>query len=355
MSEPVGAPGGRVRVVVATPLRQELCDRIAAVDPRVELVVEHDLLPPMRYPADHSGDPAFARTPEQQARFAALLASADVLYGIPGVDAAQLAAAVRSNPRLRWVQTMAAGGGSTVVAAGLSQQELDRVVFTTSAGVHGLPLAEWALFGIVAGAKELPRLLADQAGHVWRERVPARPIAGSTVVVLGLGGIGQQVARLCGALGMRVIGVSRSAAPVDGVEVHHVDALPELVGSADHIVVTLPGTPHTDGLLGADLLARVKPGVTVVNVGRGTVIDEAALIDALRDGRVGFAALDVFATEPLPAGSPLWDEPNVLVSPHTAALDVREEERIAELFCANLRAFLDGRPMTNVVDAEQGY
>lgn len=344
-----------VRVVIATPLRQELVERIAAVDPRVEVVVDHDLLPPMRYPADHAGDPAFERSPAQQERFEELLAGADVVYGIPDLDPEQIAKTVRANPGLRWLTTMAAGGGAAVAAAGLTEEELARVTFTTSAGVHGVPLAEWALFGILAGAKELPRLLADQASHTWPERVVSRPIEGSTVLVLGLGGIGEQVARLCGALGMRVLGASRSAAPVDGVEVHRVADLPQIIGEADHVVVTLPGTAQTEGLLGADLLAHVRKGVTVVNVGRGTVIDEPALIKALQDGRVGFAALDVTAVEPLPAESPLWDLPNVLLSPHTAALDAREEERIADQFCDNLRAFLAGEPMINVVDPAAGY
>ncbi|NYE02991.1 hypothetical protein BJY21_004175 [Kineosphaera limosa] len=191
----------RVRVVIATPLRPELVQRIVAVDPRVEVVVDHDLLPPMRCPADHAGDPSFRRTPEQQQRFEKMLAAADVIYGIPGVDPAQIAPTVRANPGLKWLTTMAAGGGAAVAAAGLTPEELERVTFTTSAGVHGVPLAEWALFGIMAGAKELPRLLADQAAHHWPERVVSRPIEGSTVLVLGLGGIGEQVARLSRALG----------------------------------------------------------------------------------------------------------------------------------------------------------
>lgn len=349
------SPSDTLRVVIATPLRQELVERIAGVDPRVEVCIDHDLLPPMRYPADHAGDPDFHRTPQQQQRFEQMLADADVIYGIPGVDPEQLAAAVRANPGLKWLTTMAAGGGAAVAAAGLTAQELARVTFTTSAGVHGVPLAEWAIFGIMAGAKELPRLLADQAAHTWPERVVSRPIEGSTVLVLGLGGIGEQVARLSRALGMRVLGASRSATPLDGVEVHKVSDLADIVGQADHIVVTLPGTPHTQGLVDAALLDRAKPGVTVVNVGRGTVIDEPALVAALQDGRVGFAALDVTAVEPLPGDSPLWDLPNVLISPHTAALDAREEERICDQFCDNLRAFLDGRPLINVVDPAAGY
>lgn len=345
-----------VRVVVATPLAPELCDRVAAVDPRVEVVVDQELLPPMRHPADFSGDPSFARTPDQEARFDAMCDTADVLYGIPDVDPAKLARTVAANPNLRWVQTMAAGGGSQVVAAGLADDDYARIVFTTSAGAHGIPLAEWAIFGVFCGTKDLPRLQRQQRAHEWPVRVVGRPIEGSTILVLGLGGIGQQVAKRAKALGMTVLGMKRRVEPVENVdEVHPLDDLRSIVGRADHIVVTLPGTPTTTGLLNADIFKAAQPGVTVVNVGRGTVIDEAALVDALRAGQVGFAALDVFEKEPLDASSPLWDMENVLVSPHSGGLDTREDERICEIFCENLRAFLDGAPLRNVVDPTQGY
>lgn len=345
-----------VRVAIAAPLAPELCERIAAVDPRVDVVVDQELLPPMRHPADFSGDPAWSRTPEQQAAYDALLDSAEVLYGIPDVNSQALARTVAANPDLRWVMTMAAGGGSQVVAAGLSEAELQRVTFTTSAGVHGVPLAEWAIFGVFCGTKELPRLQRQQREHAWPVRVVGRPIEGSTALVVGLGGIGQQVAKRCKALGMTVLGIKRSVSDVDNVdEVHTLDDLPSIVGRADHIIVTLPGTAQTEKLLNADVFAAAKRGVTVVNVGRGTVIDQAALVDALRSGQVGFAALDVFEREPLETDSPLWDMENVLVSPHSGGLDHREDERICDLFCENLRAYLDGAPMRNVVDAALGY
>ena len=346
----------KVRVVVATPLAPELCDRIAAVDPRVEVVVDQELLPPMRHPADFAGDPSFSRTPEQQARFDELVDSAEVLYGIPDVQPPALARTVAANPGLRWVMTMAAGGGGQVVAAKLPEEALQRLVFTTSAGAHGIPLAEWAIFGLICGCKELPRLQRQQRAHQWPTRVVGRPIEGSTVLIAGLGGIGQQVAKRCKALGMTTLGVKRQVSEVDNVdEVHPLDDLESIVGRADHIVLTLPGTAHTEKLINAGLLAKAKPGVTIVNVGRGTVIDEDALVDALRSGQVGFAALDVFAIEPLRSDSPLWDLENVLVSPHSGGLDSREDERICEIFCDNLRLYLAGRPLHNVVDPALGY
>ncbi|HVK44982.1 MAG TPA: D-2-hydroxyacid dehydrogenase [Micropruina sp.] len=345
-----------VRVVIAAPLAAELCDRIAAVDPRVEVMADQELLPPMRHPADFSGDPAWSRTPEQQSRYDAMLDTAEVLYGIPDVAPPALARTVAANPNLRWVMTMAAGGGSQVVAAGLPDEALNRIVFTTSAGAHGVPLAEWAVFGLFCGRKELPRLQRQQRAHDWPTRIVGRPIEGSTVLIAGLGGIGQQVAARCKALGMTVLGVKRSVSPVDNVdEVHALDDLAAIIGRADHIVLTLPGTEQTEHLVNAELLAKTKPGVTVVNVGRGTVIDEGALIDALRTEQVGFAALDVFEREPLEADSPLWDLDNVLISPHSGGLDSKEDERICEIFCRNLRAYLAGRPMDNVVDTRLGY
>src|SRR6478672_13572363 len=345
-----------VRVAVATPLPVELRGLITAVDPGVELLVDDDLLPPMQYPGDHSGDPAYRRTPQQQAAFEALLAKAEVLYGIPDVHPATLAAAVRANPQLRWVHTMAAGGGGQVKAAGLTEAELERVLFTTSAGVHGGPLAEFAVFGVLAGAKDLGRLLAQQHNRRWTGRWEMGQVSEMTVLVVGLGGIGQEVVKKLAGLGAIVIGTSRHGAPVDRVDrLIPVDDIVSTVPEVDAIVLTLPGTAATEKLIGADVFAAVKPGTILVNVGRGTVVDEDALVPALRDGRIGFAALDVFATEPLPESSPLWAEPNVLVSPHTAALNAAEDRLIAELFAANATRLLDGGELVNAVDTVDFY
>lgn len=347
----------RLRVAVAMPLPQDLRRRIIELEPRIDLIAGDDALyPPMRFPADFAGDPGFRRTPEQQGVFETLIDSADALYGIPDVDPAALRRTVAANPRLRWVHTMAAGGGAAVQAAKLDAAALDRVTFTTSAGVHGAALAEFAVFGVLAGAKNLPRLVADQADRQWPQRWLMRQVQDMTVLLLGMGGIGAQVAVRLSALGARVIGSSRSGAAAPGVEsVIDPAALADHVGRADAVVVTLPGTAATEKLLDATVFAAMKPNTVLVNVGRGTVIDEQALLTALDDGTVGFAALDVFATEPLPADSPLWDHPRVLVSPHTAALTDAEERRIAELFAANASALLEGRPLANVVDTVDFY
>ncbi|MFJ2114929.1 MULTISPECIES: D-2-hydroxyacid dehydrogenase [unclassified Streptomyces] len=349
-------PADRLRVAVAAPLSEENRARVQELEPRIDLVVDQALLPPMRWPADFSGDPRWHRTPSQQRAYEAAIDSADALYGIPDVDPAALARAVRANPRLRWVHTMAAGGGSQVKAAGLRPDELDRVRFTTSAGVHGHPLAEFAVFGVLAGAKDLPRLNRQQRDHEWSGRWTMRQVSAQTVLVLGLGGIGRVVAAKLHALGATVIGTSRTDVEVAGVSrMVRPDRIAEVAPHVDAVVNTLPGTAATEHLVGKRFFDALRPGACLVNVGRGSVVDEAALLDALDSGRVGFAALDVFETEPLSAHSPLWDHERVLVSPHTAALDAAEDRLIAELFAANATRLLDGHTLVNRVNTVEFY
>lgn len=346
----------RLRVVVATPLAEAHCELIERLEPRIDLVRDQSLYPPMRHPADFSGDPSFRRTPDQQRAFEDMVDSADVLYGIPDVDPAALRRTADANPGLRWVQTMAAGGGGQVKAAGLSEEQLRRIVFTTSAGVHGGPLAEFAVFGLFAGAKDLRRLLDQQHDRNWSGRWEMRQVSEMTVLVVGLGGIGQEVVKKLAGLGATVIGTSRHGKPVEHVDrLIKVEDIVSTVPEVDAIVLTLPGTAATEKLIGADVFAAVKPGTILVNVGRGTVVDEDALLPALRDGRIGFAALDVFATEPLPENSPLWAEPKLLVSPHTGALNSAEDRLIAELFAGNATRLLDGDELINRVDTVDFY
>jgi phosphoglycerate dehydrogenase-like enzyme len=342
-----------VRVLIASPLEAELAARIQAADRRAEVLFEPELLPPARYPADHRGDPEFRRDAAAEARWRALLGRAEVLFGIPGDSAEALAELVNGLPGLRWVHATSAGAGEQVRRAGLAPEALERVAVTTSSGVHAVPLAEFAILGLLAVAKDLPRLVADQRAKAWPEvREPFRELRGQTLFLVGLGEIGREVARLGKALGMRTVGFRRTEGPppefVD--EVHGPDRLAELAGRADAVVVSLPLTEQTVGLVDRATIGRLPPGCIFVNVGRGGVVDEPALMDALRDRRIAGAALDVFATEPLPADSPLWTLPNVLVTPHSAALSARENERIVELFCENLRRYLDGRPLRNVVE-----
>jgi phosphoglycerate dehydrogenase-like enzyme len=297
-----------VRVLIASPLEAELAARVQVADPRAEVLFAPELLPPARYPADHRGDPDFRRDAAAEARWRALLGRAEVLFGIPGDSAEALAELVNGLPGLRWVHATSAGAGEQVHRAGLAAEALERVAVTTSSGVHAVPLAEFAILGLLAVAKDLPRLAADQRAKAWPEvRRPLRELRDQTLFLVGLGAIGREAARLGKALGMRTVGFRRTEGPppefVD--EVHGSDRLAELAGRADAVVVSLPLTEQTAGLVDRATIGRLPPGCIFVNVGRGGVVDEPALIDALRDRRIAGAALDVFATEPLPADSPL--------------------------------------------------
>lgn len=346
-----------VRIVAAVPLSEYLAERITDVDRSIELAYELSFFPSERVIGDHHGTPQHKRSTDDQRRFEDLIDSAEVLYGVPDGKPTQLGRTVRANSRLRWVNMQMAGGGSQVARCGFDQSDLDRVTFTTSAGVHAQMLAEFAILGIFAGAKRLWSLQADQTVHRWpAHRKPTQSVHGATLLIIGLGEIGKATAAAAAALGMRVIGTKRRVEDIAYVDaVFTNEHLAQIIGEADHIVITLPGTPHTDRLIDEALLARAKPGVNIINVGRGTVIDEPALVTALQSGHVGSAALDVFATEPLPKDSPLWDMPQVIVSPHSIALDDKEEERVVDLFVRNLRNYLAGDALINQVHPELGY
>lgn len=350
------SPTGRLRVVASTPASEELIEEIVATEPRIDFVRDHSLLAPQRFPGDHSGDPAFVRTPAQQQVFEEMVDSAQALYGVPDEQPAALARTVAANPGLRWVHTMPAGGGAQVKAAGLDAADLERVAFSTSAGVHAESLAEYAVFGLLAGAKSLPRLIAQQRRGEWSDRWAMGLISQQRILLVGLGSIGRATAAKLKVLGATVVGTSRSTQGIDDVdEVVRPDELVDAVRDVDGIVVSLPGTAATEGLVSAKVFAAVKPGVTIVSVGRGTVVDEEAMIAALADGRIGFAALDVFAVEPLNPVSPLWSHSNVLISPHTAALSPAEDRLIAQLFARNATRFLDGAELINRVDTVEFY
>lgn len=348
MSEP------RLKLAIATPLPAD-AEAVLRAEPRIELLHEPSLIPAQRFPSDHYGEADFKRTPEQEAAFDALLARADAVYGIPDEDPAQVARVC--TPSVRWVATTAAGGGSLIGAGGLDDSTLERIAFTSSAGVHARPLAEFALLGVLAGFQRVPELKAQQAAREWPDRGDfPRGLAGARILVLGLGQIGREVSRLLSTLGAHVTGTSRHATSDPHAHaVVHPDRLEEAAANADALIVTLPGTVLTRHLVSRAVIAALPAGATVVNVGRGTVIDEAALTEALESRHVGFAALDVFETEPLPSNSRLWELPNVLVSPHAATMNRDEDRLIAELLVTNARRLLDGEPLKNRIDTHEFY
>lgn len=347
---------GRLRVAVATPQLPEDIEHLARLEPRLDIDFRPDLLAPPDVLSAGINSGRFERTEAQQAQFEAMLDAAEAFLGVPDGSGRALHRAVIANPRLRWVHTIPAGGGQQVRAARLDQEDLERIVFTTSAGVHAEPLAEFALLGVLAGAKQLPWLLETKARHEWGAPRYFGMMTDRVVVVVGLGSIGRAVATKLHLLGCRVVGVHRREVEADGVErIVPVERMAEAFAEADAVVVALPGTEHTEGLVDAAAIGALKPGAAFVNIGRGSTVDEDALVAAAREGRVGTAFLDVTRVEPLPAEHPLWELPNVVIAHHTAARTDRERRMIVELFADNARRFLDGEPLRNVVNTVEFY
>ena len=341
-----------VRVVVTSPVDADDLATIAAVDDRLEVVYERDLVPRAEYPAAH---PLPTLSDERaRARWVELLESAEVLFDF-GPE--ELLERLPEWPRLRWIQATSAGVGQMARRAGLTADR--RIVVTTASGVHARPMAEFAVMALLMFGKDVLAYQADQRNHRWR-RHAGEEAAGKVVAVVGAGRIGRETARLLRCLDVRVVGVvrtiaGRTPADVEADEIATLADLDALLPQLDAIVLAAPHTPETEGLLDRRRIGLLPPHAVVVNIARGEVVDEAALADALAGGRLRGAALDVFSTEPLPPSSPFWDLPNVLVSPHSASTVPQENARIVGIFCENLRAYLDGRPLRNVLDPDLLY
>jgi phosphoglycerate dehydrogenase-like enzyme len=305
-------------------------------------------------PADGQGDGG----PAGAAALAAVR-GAEVYVGYGFSPALFAAATSGPDARLRWVHSAAAGVGGSLHPA----MEASEVVLTNSAGVHAEPMADTVLAMVLHFARGVDFAVRAQAERRWWKvpfeaaDTPVRELAECTMGVVGLGGIGRAVARRGAALGMRVVAARRrSGDGPDGVEVlAGPGALERVLERSDFLVLTLPLTEETRGLVGAAELARLPRGATVINVGRGAVIDEGALVEALRSGHLRGAGLDVFAREPLAADSPLWGLANVLVTPHVSATSHRFWRRQTDLLLENLRRYLAGRALLNTVDKRAGY
>jgi phosphoglycerate dehydrogenase-like enzyme len=266
---------------------------------------------------------------------------------------------VPSLTRLRWVQAPAAG-----VAHMLSAElAASPIVLTSARGVRARAIAEHVMLMALALARQLPLVMRRQAERAWaldeiETAGTIRTLHGRQMGIVGLGSIGGEVARLAAGFGMRVVATRRNAdrPRPDGVgEVLPAERLPDLVASSDVIVLSAALTAETRQLVNRSVLAHVKRGAWLINIGRGQLVDDEALIEALRDGRLGGAALDVFRREPLPADSPYWDLPNVIVTPHLSGAMEDYWTPLVALFAENLRRFEKGEPLLNVVDKAAGY
>jgi phosphoglycerate dehydrogenase-like enzyme len=343
----VSDDGGRVTVGIACAWGEpELLDRIRAIDERIEVVFEPDLVGRPLYAGDKIGDLEFVRTPEQEQRWAELVGSSEVLFGIPDSFAPGLKLAL-DQPAVKWVHGLWAGVAEIVDQAEVPASERERVMITSSAGVHAVPLAELTMLGLLTFAKGVTEWSGDKAERRWR-REAVSELSGQTLSILGLGAIGTEIARLANAFGMRTIGIRRRPGPVHGVdEVHPPDRLLDVLERSDALAIAAPATPETDGMVGPAELEALRPGAVLVNVGRGSILQEDALIDAIRSGHLGGALLDVVSTEPLPPESELWALENVIITSHHGGASDRENERLIDLFCTNLLRYLAGEPLIN--------
>jgi len=269
-------------------------------------------------------------------------------------------------PRLAWVHSASAG-----VERALTPAARDRgIVITNARGVFSRPIAEYVLMMILAVSRRLPGLLELQRERTWQplEGVELRDV---TVGIVGLGSIGRAVGALATAFGCRVVAVrrrseegaaatatdeeSRSFGEVMLERVGGPEELPRLLAESDFVVLAAPLTPETHNMIDARALDAMKPGSWLINIARGALVDDRALLNALAEGRIGGAILDAFREEPLPPTSPFYDLPNVIVTPHTAWSTGRVLDRSIELFCDNLRLFAAGEPLVNLVDPSAGY
>jgi glyoxylate/hydroxypyruvate reductase len=338
-----------IKVLICSFLEQEQVARIAA-HPGVEVRYRPDLLPQPRYPCDHHG-PARALTAGQRAEWATLLRQADACFDFDWEQPAEMPARA---PGVKWVQASSSGIGQFMGRTGLAGWD---AVVTTAAGIHARPLTEWAVTGILYFVKDVPDLQVRQSAHRW-ERMAMAGLAGRRALVVGLGHVGRAVAAALAGFGVEVWGVRREASPgqIAGVSRTGTAAdLRELLRSCDIVVLTCPLTPETFQLVGAPELAALGPDGILVNIARGPIVDEPALIDALRQRTIRGAVLDVAQAEPLAADSPLWDLGNVLISPHSASTLATENVALVDLFLRNLALFQAGMPLINRYDPARGY
>jgi phosphoglycerate dehydrogenase-like enzyme len=274
----------------------------------------------------------------------ALLARADAM--LAWRPPARLAARA---PRVRWIQSLTGGCEQWLVP-----DTPAAAVLTCARGTHRVQMSEHILAALFLCAKDLAGIVLDQAQSRWRRRINPT-LAGATLGILGLGAIGVEVARLAAGLDMRVIGTKREPTPIPHVERVYAPAeTARVLAESDYVLLLLPSTADTRGIIDRAALARLKPGAWVLNFGRGDLVVDADLVDAVRDRRIAGAVLDVFTTEPLPSEHPFWTTPGIVVLPHVGGLHPTRDTIVAELWVQNLQRFLAGQPLLQVVDRGRG-
>jgi D-2-hydroxyacid dehydrogenase (NADP+) len=336
-----------VNVLIARWLEEGYRRQIATVDPRIrvfyaaEQVAAETKRP--RGPVDLAPDEG------EHAELDALLREAEVIYGLRLPENI-----LERAPRLKWVQTSSAGV-DTLVGTRLWQSD---VILTTTSGIHVIPMREHVLGMMLMFVRHAPVYFTNKQRKVWKQDLPDQ-LSGKTLGVTGLGRVGEGIARAAKAFGMRVVATRRhvtereTSAAVDIL--YPANRLLEMLGVSDFVVVTVALTKETRKLISERELRAMKPTAYIINIARGSVIDEDALTKALKEKWIAGAGLDVFEKEPLPKDSELWTLPNVIITPHVAGIMPDYNARAMEVFCKNLRRYLAGQPLINVVDRTREY
>ncbi len=336
------ADGDTINVIVAIDISNDLIDQLREVSPRLH--VEH----------------YFPNIPDRA------MENAEILFTTQPLPKPEQA------PNLRWIQLFSAGANHVIDAPILQVEDID---VTTTSGIHATPMSEFCLAMMLAFTYRLPKMLELQAKALWEHdetTFQPQPLRGQTLGIVGYGNIGRELARAADALGMTVLATKRDVMHPADEDAYHEPGTgdpdgeiparlypPEALGSmareCDFLVVIAPLTPDTRHMINAAVLKQMKKTAVLINVGRGAVVDEAALTEALQARRIAGAGLDVFEQEPLPASSPLWKLDNVIISPHVAGWHTTYYQNAAAVFAENLQRYLDGRPLLNLVRRERGY
>jgi phosphoglycerate dehydrogenase-like enzyme len=334
-----------IPVLITVDMPDALLDRLRAVSPHIQI----DLFP--------TGD-ASDFTEEQ-------LGEMEVLYTRQALPEPEQV------PNLRWIQFHWSGIDDFVDESLLRSD----MIVTTLSGAAVPQMAEFALTMMMALGHHLPPMMGDQREKAWADnkftRFRPQELRGSTVGIVGYGSIGREIARICQALGAQVLATKRDLKTLDGSgyvleglgdaqaeipeRLYPPQALPSMASECDFLILTVPLTPETRGLVNAKVFESMKDTAYLIDVSRGGVVDQGALVEALREGVIAGAALDVYPVEPLPDSSPLWELPNVILSPHVAGTSGQYLERAADLFAENLRRYVANEPLLNRYDAKRGY
>jgi phosphoglycerate dehydrogenase-like enzyme len=329
----------QVNLIVTTAVSKECLQQITSVSPSIKLTDVSGL-----FEAETNGNLTAKK------KLDTILAETEVAYGIffpPNL--------VIRSPNLKWVQVMLAGINRLLNDTGVLESP---VIMTNIRGIHATHVGEFTLMLMLMFVKKAPFFLHLQQQKEWNLYTPTI-LHSKTVGIVGLGSIGREIARLAKSFGMKVIATRRSIKKVTRARyadrVLPSEQLPELLSQSDFVVITLPLIPETNKIFGEIELKAMKPSAYLINISRGGVIDEEALIRALNEGQIAGAGLDVFTTEPLPPDNRLWTLPNVILSSHISGMIEDYHEQCTELFCENLKRYLNGQKLLNVVDKRKGY